>query len=315
MSERKNILVVGDAIIDRHWYCTPKGVSPEAPILSWDVDEVINKVGGAANVVANLCTLTTIHQEPIDIDFISVVPPEFLTYVPIEFPTANLIVTPRSPTVKNRIIFKNPHQQIVRFDEDNNTPLGLQHQAALIKRIREKRYDIGVISDYSHGGVNREVVAAVREQCDLVVCDPKGVDSSKYNSLVDILTPNLQELKDLVPSHKAHSLHSNITNLADTIEGHRCEPTTIILKLGEKGCITYSTNKGFGIEPCYRNGREVIDPTGAGDTFIATLSFELSRGAKLEKAVRSATRLAGISVTYPTCWVPTEEECLKRQSE
>jgi len=108
MSKELKILVVGDPIIDRYWYCTPKGTSPEAPILTWNVDRIVDKPGGAANVVNNLCGLTNIYDYQVDISFIGLGSPELEACIPKNFPTKGLFVTHADPVIKNRIIFENP---------------------------------------------------------------------------------------------------------------------------------------------------------------------------------------------------------------
>jgi len=220
-----------------------------------------------------------------------------------------------SRTVSFSPKFARPHQQIIRFDQDNDTPPDEKDHTEVIKRIALEKYDVGLISDYSHGGVTREIIKALRASSKLVLCDPKGTDPYKYGSLVDILTPNLQELGDLTSSELPDSTVGKLMSLGGVIRGRREDPISIVLKRSEEGCILYRNHEGFHRYDPHRNGRNVIDPTGAGDTFIAMLAFSLAQGSELREAVNSANWLAGVSVTYPNCWVPTEEECLRKPLE
>ena len=71
-------------------------------------------------------------------------------------------------------------------------------------------------------------------------------------------------------------------------------PRTLILKLGERGCVVAN-----GTEPRAIPGFAVdaIDTTAAGDTFNAALSVQLSGGAGMNDAVRWANAAAAVSVT------------------
>ena len=71
-------------------------------------------------------------------------------------------------------------------------------------------------------------------------------------------------------------------------------PRTIILKLGEQGCLcsdggTEIAVPGFPVK--------AVDTTAAGDTFNAALGVALCEKLPLEQALRFANAAAAISVT------------------
>jgi D-beta-D-heptose 7-phosphate kinase/D-beta-D-heptose 1-phosphate adenosyltransferase len=304
----KRILVVGDPMIDRHWYCKPKGLSPEAPIVNWNVDEIIDKPGGAANVVNNLCALKKINDADIEVTFVGLAPVELTHCVKKDFPLKGLIVSRRKPTIKNRIIFKTPHQQIIRFDEDNNNPVIPEEESEIIRRIAGNTYDVGIISDYAHGGITSDIICQVDESCEIILCDPKGNDPYKYAGCIDILTPNIEELNNLSPA-TIDCIPIKLKALLG-ITARKFGNSCIILKQGQEGCFFYkgSCSRENRQYTSYRTNKPVIDPTGAGDTFIATLAFELARESNLNIAITVANQFAGISVTYPNCWIPGEND-------
>lgn len=309
MGNMRRMLVVGDPIIDRHWYCSPKGISPEAPILTWNVDKIVDQPGGTANVVSNIIKMIELSGEEIEVDFISVVPAALLRCLPEGFPTDGLVVSPSPATVKNRIIYETPHQQMVRFDQDNICMRTEEEENEIVKRIGSRKYDLGLISDYSHGGATNPVIKAVRASCEIVLCDPKGDDPYRYEGMVDIITPNQKELADMTDNFDWGKSENSIDFLSQALKGQREEDVTIVLKKGAKGCVIFGGEEDGKEFPPYRGGRTVIDPTGAGDTFISALAVGIIRGERLRTAIWEATRLAGIGVTYPNCWVPTEEAC------
>lgn len=69
----------------------------------------------------------------------------------------------------------------------------------------------------------------------------------------------------------------------------------VLITLGDKGsyCIT---SDGEHSVPCAA-GIDAVDPTAAGDSYIAAFAVELSRGESVKKAMETATLAAGITVT------------------
>ena len=54
MITKKKILVIGDVMLDRYWMGQVNRISPEAPVPILDVNDSVDKPGGAANVAKNL---------------------------------------------------------------------------------------------------------------------------------------------------------------------------------------------------------------------------------------------------------------------
>jgi len=51
---KKNILVIGDVMLDQYYFGSIDRISPEAPVPIFSVKDTENKLGGAANVVNNI---------------------------------------------------------------------------------------------------------------------------------------------------------------------------------------------------------------------------------------------------------------------
>jgi pseudouridine kinase len=77
----------------------------------------------------------------------------------------------------------------------------------------------------------------------------------------------------------------------------------IVITLGSKGCYFYDSNtkeEGFmNPEPV-----EVIDTTGAGDSFFAGTVSALIKGHALSQAVQLGSKVAGLTISS------TESTCL-----
>jgi ribokinase len=123
--------------------------------------------------------------------------------------------------------------------------------------------------------------------------------------LVDVLTPNQSEAKVLV----GHSPDAALEPEAAARDLLRRGVKQVVITLGEKGAFVATVNSSLHI-PAIKVSAE--DTTGAGDSFNAGLAVALSRGEKLEDAVRFAVVTGGLAVTregvVPS--LPTRNEVL-----
>ena len=72
-------------------------------------------------------------------------------------------------------------------------------------------------------------------------------------------------------------------------------PEYLIMKRGEFGATVYSNESEFTCKSYKVN--KVIDPTGAGDSFIGTFAYELSESNSPEVCIKKAVERASQSVT------------------
>ena len=107
-------------------------------------------------------------------------------------------------------------------------------------------------------------------------------------ALVDVLTPNESELRELAGAAHAGSPESAAMRLLARGAG------AVMVTLGAAGCRLYR----HGLAPVGLAGRamQVADTLGAGDTFTGALAAALARGELLATAMRWANAAAALSV-------------------
>lgn len=96
------------------------------------------------------------------------------------------------------------------------------------------------------------------------------------------ITPNEHELKIILGKN------------CDTEEEMKKYPNKLIVTLGSKG-VKYFDGNEMKMIPSYKV--EVVDTTGAGDTFCGALAAALVRGDNLEDAIKFANKAAALSIT------------------
>src|SRR5579863_10684700 len=146
------ILVAGDVMLDTYVSGTASRISPEAPVPVVSVSRRLFLPGGAANVAANILALgarvSLAGATGVDESAIRLRGELERTGVDM-----NALVedATRLTTTKTRITAHG--QQIVRFDEEDQSPLSPSTEALLRARCADvlPTVDACVISDYAKG--------------------------------------------------------------------------------------------------------------------------------------------------------------------
>ena len=289
------VLVVGDVMLDHFVIGSVERISPEAPVPVVRFAREEYRMGGAANVAANLQALGA------RVEVIGLIGPdaegdrlrEALDRAGMG--TAGLVTDPARCTTRKTRVVTSRNQQVARIDYEEDGEAAGETAAALIAAIERLAPAARAIllSDYLKGTVSREIAAAAIQAAGRhaipVTVDPK-VPHSDYYSGATVVTPNHHEAEAIT--------HMRIRGDADVPAcARRVSEVTgcgnVLITRGEHGMWlhTAAADTAFPAE-----AREVSDVTGAGDTVIATLTLALASGASLEDAARLANRAAGIVV-------------------
>src|SRR5262245_571052 len=157
----KTILILGDVMLDEFIWGNVARISPEAPVPVVDVVGETYRLGGSANVAANIRALdgTPIPIGVIGRDSASKRVEELLQESGIE--AQGLAHAERPTTLKTRIIAHS--QQIVRADRENKKPLSSELNSELTALFLQylPRAAAVIVSDYDKGVVNRELLSTI----------------------------------------------------------------------------------------------------------------------------------------------------------
>jgi len=290
----KNILVVGDLVLDHHIFGAVERISPEAPVpVVWANRETF-LCGGAANVGLNLISLGAkvslcgiVGRDHFGKTLFSLIKNGGIN--------TSLIVkdNQRPTTLKTRIMAH--HQQVVRVDWESVEFLSLRVNKLILNKIKKNlnNFDAVIIEDYGKGVVNptlvEELVSLSKKKKKIITVDPKE-DHFDYYENVTALTPNLKEAQSAV-NIKIRS-KDQIPFLGKMIM-EKLRPQILLMTLGEDGMMVFFDNHYHHIPTA---ALEVFDVTGAGDTVISAFTLALSCGAKYDQAAMIANLAAGIVV-------------------
>ena len=265
----KNILVIGDIILDAYIYGKVDRISQEAPVPIVSIDRKKFKPGGAANVALNLSGLGA------NVQLLGVTGDDSNAeelqncFQESENIQLHLVKDKSRPTiVKTRIIADG--KQVFRLDEEITSEISSLLIEELIKVFNESCKDIDgiIIEDYNKGALPKEIISHIinhsSEHEIPVYVDPK-YDNYECFKGVRLFKPNLIEYNAIVRNKQFGSLPNSGFKFQEFIESD-----ILLLTLGADGMSLYHNNQHNQIPTKARN---VYDVSGAGDTVIATFAI------------------------------------------
>lgn len=279
---KKHILVIGDIVLDNYVYGDVNRINPEAPVPVLQVEREEYKMGGTANVAANIRSLggscTLIGQIGND-------EPGRRMRVLLDAAGVKSYLIERedfTTIVKKRIVARN--QQVIRVDYENPKLLEDRHIEEIIRYIKTIKCDLIVISDYTKGVVCKRLMEFVKTLGIKIVVDPKP-DNKELYAGVYMITPNLNESRMMSSEREIASIGARL------VDELGCN---VVITRGEDGASLFDRNKRHHYIPAKR--REVYDVVGAGDTFVAAISLAISSGMDLSMACSFANMASGVAV-------------------
>lgn len=176
-------------------------------------------------------------------------------------------------STKTRLIDIRSKQHVLRIDDDViSRPLSYENIDPTLFEV-----DAVVISDYEKGVVSYTLVKDIRDHYK----GPIFVDTKKHD---------LEYFEGCYVKVNAHE-RAQATSIC----------TDLIVTRGEQGA-EYQTK----IYPAIPT--EVIDVCGAGDTFIAALTYQYLKTKNIDSAIEFAVRAGAVTVQHSGVYAPNLEE-------
>ena len=305
------VAVIGDVMLDHFLVGRVNRISPEAPVpvVRFERDEF--RLGGAANVAANVRSLEGV---PVLVGCVgSDETAGRLRAVLAEREIADhaLVVDATRPTTRKVRVVTDRNQQIARVDYEQEVDVSEATALALAAAVKQAAVSAKaiVLSDYRKGvGTPAVIAAALAAAAGVpVIVDPKVPEPGRYMG-VTLLTPNHHEA-ELMTGTRIRT-PDDARRAARSL--HAATHSNILITWGEHGMWLLDAGAPTTVELAIpATAREVSDVTGAGDTVVATLALALACGASLTDAARLANHAAGIVVGRFGPATVTREELMR----
>jgi len=295
--KNKKILIIGDIMLDSYFFGNVERISPEAPVPIVDIINKENKLGGAANVASNIKNLggTPILCSVIGKDqngeiLLSLLKEQdiLINYI---YQSKNRITTN-----KTRIIGNN--HQILRIDEEIKEDLKEDSDkfiSLVISAIASEKVDCILFQDYDKGVLNKNIINIIIEKANLlntsILVDPKKKNFNYYKN-IELFKPNFKEFKE--------SINLNISDKNELLKKgsiilHNRGINIIFITLSENGIfISYKKEKKIISKIVPTTSRNIVDPSGCGDSVISVVSM-LINDIDIEEITKISNLAGGIA--------------------
>jgi rfaE bifunctional protein kinase chain/domain len=284
----KEVLVIGDVILDEYIFGDVERISPEAPVPVLRQTKRELRLGGAANVAANCASLgaSSYLFSIVGIDDEA----EEIEELCKKFNINTCLrenINKQTP-LKTRFVCNR--QQILRVDKegpssDNDKVWKKNCKKYIYPELLGciKQVDLVIVSDYNKGCINSELMRLLKNNSKFVVVDPKPENIEMYKG-VNLVTPNKKEAIDILGIKKTSLNKNDLIRLSSIFE------SDVLVTLGEEGMIYYTKGK----EPIYfpAVAQEVYDVTGAGDTVISIVGLGISLGMDIKEVCELSNKAA-----------------------
>jgi D-beta-D-heptose 7-phosphate kinase/D-beta-D-heptose 1-phosphate adenosyltransferase len=307
--ESTRVCVLGDLMLDRYFWGVVDRISPEAPVPVVRVTRRSSRLGGAANVAANLrglgvqVTLAGVIGDDREGKELR----DLIEHNRIDASHLH-VERGRETTEKVRIIAQS--QQVVRADFEDGAPLVDGHMEEYVLNAvgSPEDFDALIVSDYGKGVIRKryleQLVKSWRAKQKPVLVDPCTAHFRWYSG-ASVVTPNAKEASSFFGStlddEELFSTHG--FRMRDELELQ-----ALLITRGEEGMSLF-LDEGKRIDiPTVAT--EVYDVTGAGDTVISVLGAAVASGAPLVDAVVIANQAAGEAVKEVGAATITKEKIL-----
>ncbi len=268
--------IVGDTIVDSFTRCTMIGGMTKTPTISVRYEDKTDFVGGAGIVAkhfqaagAEVVFTTVLGDDPLG------------KYVLADLAESGVntqaVIDPTRPTT-NKNAFVVGDYRMLKVDTLDNRPISDKVLRQFARQLKEHAADIVVFSDFRHGIFNKHTLTGLIEAIpDNVYRVADSQVASRWGNIIefqnfDLITPNEREARFALGDQD-----SAIRPLASELF-HRAACKTLILKLGERGILTYRTRPNDDprtIISVDSFADQVVDAVGAGDALLAYASLAM----------------------------------------
>jgi len=286
------LIIYGELILDRYYITTTNRKAPEFDIPIYLVNQIEDKLGGAANVAYNLNS----HS---NIEFVTVLGTDDIAKTIIDVLNSNnipnkIFISNRKSIVKNRTICDGQITHRLDYEDTYDIPDNLIEEITLYfeNLFKTNLYDGFILSDYNKGILPYKLCRNIINLCNqyniMTFIDPKVNNISKYADCT-FFKPNLSEAIQILNS-------DNITQKDILKLNLMINCKLLLITMGSEGMYGYNGTQYFNI--IHDKSIDVIDVTGAGDIVISVFTYIYCLTKDFEYSIKIANKIAGKSVQY-----------------
>lgn len=194
---------------------------------------------------------------------------------------------------------------VIRYDETHNTGVALinvyeDDNSIIVVSGANNVYDAEYVMDLKKALQDFDVILfqlEINKELVFELIDYLARDNKKIilNPAPAVKLPKelIEKITYLTPNeHEAQIILDSDESIEELVALY---PNKMLVTCGEEG-VCYHSGQELKVIPPLKVA-EVVDTTGAGDTFSGAFSYAISRGDKLENAIAFSNIAAGLSIS------------------
>lgn len=280
-----NVLVVGDAIIDRYSYVTAMGKSAKEHMIATLLQSCETFAGGVfatANHVASFChkvDVLTCLGGPEEENF------EDLVRASLR-PNIGLMPIHRHgapTTLKTRFVEPTYLRKLFEVYSMDDSPLKPDEQEEVDGRLEAciRDYDVVIVNDFGHGLIARSTIDILTRQARFLAINTQiNAGNNGFNlitkySRADYICLDVPEARMAV-----HDKASSVEAVCGELLPAQIDCPNIIVTHGKSGCFAFHRGRN-DVTHIPALTQQVVDTVGAGDAFLAVTAPMVAVGGDI----------------------------------
>ena len=307
--KNNKILVVGELIIDEHFFCNKVGVSLETPTTPKVMLRHSNQfLGGAGMVYAGLESINKLNA------LLTVVGKDFNKSLINRYKNIFFIKHIGASIKKQRYWVDN--NKVLQINYGNEKKIsnikGIQSKIILKIHKIKKNFNSLIISDYRSGLFDKKFLIKILEICknnNMTIYADQQLSDHKSSLEIfkdfDYLVINENELNKSLKKNiaKKKSIQRNTKLLQKKLN-----IPNLIIKRGSKGSMALMNNKFFYSKPFKKND-DIIDTAGAGDYYLSM--FASTEGMDIMDRLKFSNIWSYLKIIQHDSNIPSYKSFLK----
>lgn len=285
-------------MLDKWSYHLQTRISPEAPVPVIREESIQFELGGAGNALRHLNYLSTNSHE-----LLTILGNDQTGLQLREISNASKSIvhwvmdTSRITTVKERLFIDG--RLIFRKDSEDLSDISANLEAEIVQSIKSivHNFNVILISDYAKGIFTVNLVKQIQDlaiQYDIPIVTDPGYGRVHIYAGCTVVKPNLSEWNEYVKL---------VGSEAKGIEFLFAEGTqSILVTQGSQGVRLITPTEDVIELP--KEGIEVIDVTGAGDSLAAAISLVIGEGHSLSDNLENLNLIGANTVRHAKTELP-----------
>lgn len=294
MSKGRDMLVIGDAMVDAYLRTEPVGMSDEAPVAVLDYVEVRRTLGGMMNVAASCAACGGVRIIGLIGD------DEAGAFLRDEAQRLGIEAhwfSDGRPTIEKMRVLAGEHEaMLARIDVEQSQAVDEDVTRAMLDEARRAlpQCSAVLVSDYAKGAVTAEVarglLAAAGKAGVPVIVDAKPETIEWYRGAA-LFTPNEREARQFAAQRGIEC--GGIDDLGATLA--KSLDAAVLITRSAEGMTLFDRDGSRRLH-CDAGAKKAVSTSGAGDVVVAAVGHALGRGQTLIEAVEFAARCAARAV-------------------